>query len=482
MNILENLPEQRMRIWVLQPNDPPFIWYHDLWLAYLLGTLIDTVKMNIYNIGVNYVLFTENCLENFKKEMKNYPEEYFLFFMEDFFHSADYARKFIEEILQTLLEENIEKKIIVFSHKTELEEANEMMKKFKNITIFVHDDVEYFFHAYFSEWKSLHEIPNILYRENEVISYWINQDIVDTDLADYIHGAYYNGYYSHFPRSKDTTIRLLDVDDKYKSIHLEMRQPKNILKDFVRNGQEYMTLSTGRGCRYNCSYCYRWAKYSKVRKIPLETIEKDLEYIVSMGYTYLQFYDDCFLTTNIDRIDELVLLLKKYPLKYHISIRFEMCSVKNLELLQQLDIASIQIWLQSTGLESNKTSKRGFQEEKFEKVITALKNQGVKIHIDTILGLPDDSVKWFIETIKFAIALKPTSIVTNTLYLNPRTELYKKQDTYGIKTMEAGWALKYYKTKIIQESDSFRSSDIEFCKKFLIACKTNIHSIRFIIR
>jgi len=90
-------------------------------------------------------IFTENCIKRYESEMVKYPEEYFLFFMEDFFHSADYAKGFIEKILESMEKQWIKKKIIIFSHKTESQEAKSMMKNFENIDFFIHDDIEYFF-------------------------------------------------------------------------------------------------------------------------------------------------------------------------------------------------------------------------------------------------------------------------------------------------------------------------------------------------
>lgn len=483
MPILDSLQKSSIRIWTLHPNDPPFIWYHDLGLAYLLWVLVDTVGMSLNDIKVNYAFFTEKCINKNKDELPTYDEEYFLFFMEDFFHSADYARWFIEEMLKTLEEKNIvNKKIIIFSHKTEKSEAEELMKQYKNISVFVHDDIEYFFHAYFWEKKQLIEIPNILYNVDWIIHKSIESSIVDTDISKYIQWAYHNGYYTRFAKSKDTTISLIDEDDEHKSIHFEMHQPKEILKTVIRESEEKIMLSTGRWCKYKCSYCYRWAKYSKIRQIPNETIEKDLKYLYSLGYHDMLFYDDCFLTTNIDRLDSIIELMKKYPFRYHISIRFEMCNEEVLKKLSEANIWSIQIWLQSTGASANKTSKRWFHEWRFEHVIKELKLKWIRISIDTILWLPDDSISWFIQTIKYAISLKPSSIVTNTLYLNPRTELYNKKEEFWIKTREARGALKYFKTKMIRESTSFSTHWIEFCRKFLIECQKNIHSIRFIIR
>jgi coproporphyrinogen III oxidase-like Fe-S oxidoreductase len=178
----------------------------------------------------------------------------------------------------------------------------------------------------------------------------------------------------------------------------------------------------------------------------------------------------------------MLYLMKKYPFKYHISTRFEMCNEWILEKLSVIDLWSVQIWLQSISKSANKTSKRWFLAEKFEKVIMELKNNGTSVSIDTILWLPDDSPSGFLSTIKYAISLKPSSIVTNTLYLNPRTEIYRNKEEYRIETHEARWTLHYYKARRIKSSMNFKANEIELCRKFLIECKKKIPSIQFVIR
>jgi radical SAM superfamily enzyme YgiQ (UPF0313 family) len=220
---------------------------------------------------------------------------------------------------------------------------------------------------------------------------------------------------------------------------MEMAQPRSVLTETIRWSQERVMLSTWRGCKYKCAYCYRGAKYSKIRQIPLDILEKDLIYLEKMGYKEVLLYDDCFLTTNVDRLEEIVTIMRRHQLKYHIAVRFEMCSPERLTLLEDAHIQSIQIGLQAVSIAANKLSKRGFHDGSFTRVINSLRERWIRVSIDTILWLPDDSIRWFIDTIKYAIALQPGAIVVNTLYLNPRTELYKTQTNYSMQTRKALW-------------------------------------------
>jgi len=56
----------------------------------------------------------------------------------------------------------------------------------------------------------------------------------------------------------------------------------------------------------------------------LEIIKKDLDYLSSNGYKSIYLYDDCFLTTNYSRLDQILELLNSYDLNYYTAIRYEM--------------------------------------------------------------------------------------------------------------------------------------------------------------
>jgi hypothetical protein len=132
--------------------------------------------------------------------------------------------------------QGIHKKILIYSHKTESDVAMQMMQEFGDIIVYIHDDIEYFFTILFEKNKDIMDIPNLLWREEpgKMIQKSHSADIVDIDISTYIHGAYHNGYYTHFPKSKDISIHLLDEDDEFRNINMEMVQPKRVLTEVIR--------------------------------------------------------------------------------------------------------------------------------------------------------------------------------------------------------------------------------------------------------
>gem|GEM_PF-2470204 len=77
-----------------------------------------------------------------------------------------------------------------------------------------------------------------------------------------------------------------------------------------------------------------------------------------MKYEYIYFYDDCFITTNLHRLDGIIALLSKYNFSYGISARYEVCTNDALMRISKLNIKRIQIGLQSVSIGVNKETNR----------------------------------------------------------------------------------------------------------------------------
>ena len=144
-------------------------------------------------------------------------------------------------------------------------------------------------------------------------------------------------------------------------------------------------ITTGRGCRYKCSYCFRGAKYANVRQLPLETIRQDLDSLRKHGYESVYVYDDCFLTTNAGRLKEISDLFASYGFGYQVAIRYEACNPESLELLKTMGVSSVQIGMQSSSAETNAKIGRGFRFNHLKSIIEKMKNNGMSVSVDVIL-------------------------------------------------------------------------------------------------
>ena len=467
MTTIKNIKNSKIRLFPLQTKDHGFILYNDLPSSYLLSFLIDKCNFNINQFKIEYVYLFKNYVKDLFNKLDNFEEEYFIFSLENYFHSSEYWYNFLVKVLDKLKENKQKSKILIHSIKTSNIKARKIMQNYDFIEFFISTDLEYFFYELFVKKTDVENISNVIYRNNnwEIIENEITN--VDYDLNDYIIGAYYNRYYTNFPKSKDYILSIIDEPKKINNNIYYLQSKEKYRKLLLSQDDRKIMLSTWRGCKYNCSYCYRGVKYKKVRQISLETIKKDLDYLEEVWYRYIYFYDDCFITTNLDRIDEIIELLWNYSFSYWIAARYEVCSNNILEKLSKINISRIQIWLQSISKLSNIESKRWFDIKWFSEVMENFKKKNIKVTLDLILGLPWEWVKDFLKTFEYAIKLKPTSIYINRLFLNPKTELDNNKQKYWIITSGDLWQEKLFHVPNIVESNTFSKKDIVFAQKYV---------------
>ncbi len=484
VNDIKQITDSQVRIFSLQTRDPSFILFPDLPSAYLINTLIQLCSFKLRNIKVEYVYPFSRYVEELLSNMEEYREDYFVFFLENYYHSSDFGLGFLEEVLKKISKKEWKKpKIFIHSHKISKDIAQDILDRYGVVICIIRTDVEYFFFQLFSEKKSIENISNILFRDDGG-NVHINEEIeVSHNLWNYILWAYYNGYHTQFSKSKEKIISYIDEDTDETDESLYYRRSKNtIINDFRHNPEVEIMLTSGRGCRYNCSYCYRGAKYHTERQISLDILKRDLDYLHWMKYEYIYFYDDCFITTNLHRLDGIIALLSKYNFSYGISARYEVCTNDALMRISKLNIKRIQIGLQSVSIGVNKETNRWFQKEKFTSTIEKIKNLWIDISLDIILGLPSEGLSWFLSTFRYAISLNPYSIFINTLFLNPGTELYKKRHIYKIRVEEELWKESLFHVPGIISSQTFSQKDMQIAKKYVSYYIKKLKTINIILR
>jgi coproporphyrinogen III oxidase-like Fe-S oxidoreductase len=175
-------------------------------------------------------------------------------------------------------------------------------------------------------------------------------------------------------------------------------------------------------------------------------------------------------------------LFSKYNFSYQIATRYETLNEENLWKLAKINISKIQIWLQSISKLANIGTKRNINLNEFIRVIESLKSKWIFISIDLILWLPWDYLKDFLKTFNFAVSLKPSNITINSLFINPKTELYKNRERYWIITNSDFWKKWLFHVGNIISSNSFSEKDILLARKYVTSFMEKVKDINIILR
>ncbi|MGD1819300.1 MAG: B12-binding domain-containing radical SAM protein [Pleomorphochaeta sp.] len=188
-----------------------------------------------------------------------------------------------------------------------------------------------------------------------------------------------------------------------------------------------------RGCPFKCGFCFESKGLRTVRNYPFERIEAELNYIVRKGIKDIFVLDPTF---NIDKkrtIKILNLIKEKAPdIHFTFEIRAELIDEDIAKAFSEI-FCSLQIGLQSIHSDVLKTVNRNFKLDLFKEKISILEKLNLVYGLDLIIGLPNDNLAKFKESLDFTVFCKPSNIDIFLLSLLPGTKIYDEIDKYQIK-------------------------------------------------
>ncbi len=218
-----------------------------------------------------------------------------------------------------------------------------------------------------------------------------------------------------------------------------------------------------RGCPFKCGFCFESKGLRTVRNYPFERIEAELDYIVGKGIKDIFVLDPTF---NIDKKRTLKILnLIKYKaqdIHFTFEIRAELIDEDIAKAFSEI-FCSLQIGLQSIHSDVLKTVNRNFKLDLFKEKISILEKLNIVYGLDLIIGLPNDNLTKFKESLDFTVFCKPSNIDIFLLSLLPGTKIYDEIDKYKIQyNKESPYTLI--------QNPSFKLEDIEKALKIKKGC------------
>jgi len=201
--------------------------------------------------------------------------------------------------------------------------------------------------------------------------------------------------------------------------------------DFLRNSKIKMFMS-GRGCPYQCTYCFNH-KYNSMYRgkghiVRHKSVDYFLEEVLEIKKDFLLegiiFEDDIFI---IDR-EWLAEFAAKYPsrvgLPYMCYVRPNLVTEEIARLLKISGCYSTRVAIEC-GNEPlrNKILKRNLSDEQTIKSCRILHDEGLKVGTINILGLPTETVENMKETLELNRACKPEHVSANMFMPLPGVDL-----------------------------------------------------------
>ncbi|MBD3230994.1 MAG: radical SAM protein [Candidatus Lokiarchaeota archaeon] len=234
----------------------------------------------------------------------------------------------------------------------------------------------------------------------------------------------------------DNNLEKPPIDlDNYPSPYLT-----GILDEYLDSNCKYLGLQTSRGCPFNCAYCVwniqsTFEGFPRIRYFSTDRVIKELRYIQDRTKTdvSIEIYDATF-NENKKRLLELCEKIKdnRIKLRLGVRIRADLLTDEQVKTLKSMGVWIIRVGIESVG-ESLKAVKRSQSQLKIETNLKSIRESGIMISGNIMIGLPQQSKEEILKTIEYVKKLKINAFTVNVYDPPSGKDIYNNPKNFGMK-------------------------------------------------
>lgn len=199
-------------------------------------------------------------------------------------------------------------------------------------------------------------------------------------------------------------------------------------------------IETMRWCGYRCKYClYPRRSHRKNPFYSTQRIRAEVALARERGVKVVDLHDSAFnLSPRFIEICRAVAGLNKdRALRLKAFLRPELITPETVRWLRASNVVNTEVGLQSTNPVALKNIGRQNDLAKFVRGVNLLKDAGIDVLVDIMVGLPGDTPKTIRETLGFLARQKFDSHSAFTiLSVSPCTELWQERSSLGLKVQK----------------------------------------------
>ncbi len=267
------------------------------------------------------------------------------------------------------------------------------------------------------------------------------KELPATDKLKTIRGLIFRDQDQLFVNEKRPMIKNLDMIPYPKREFL--RYQKYIWSVPGRKLMPVTSITTQRGCPFQCIFCGAQTIFPGVRYRSIPNVIEELDYVVNyLGIKHIQFQDDT-LTLNKKKTEELCAEIKKQNLEFTWEgyTRANTVTEELLTMLKDAGLVRLSFGVESGNAEILKAIKKGVKKEDYVRAYELCDKLGIETRCSLMLGHPFETKETIKETLKFANSLKCYQAYINITTPYPGSELLElaRQGQGGIKLLTENW-------------------------------------------
>ncbi len=220
------------------------------------------------------------------------------------------------------------------------------------------------------------------------------------------------------------TLLMPDRDLMYKYPENMANPIKNVMCSFM--------------CQQACPYCYA-ARYKEMygqttaEIRPVDSVIEEIRHLQAYPLELIFFQDDIFPIYKDEWLDEFVRAYRRIGLPFHIQVRAEFIKRDRIRQLKEVGLHGATFAIESGNpeLRQNVLNRR-MKDDVIIGAAWTLREFGIRLRTENMIGIPGETWKTAMETVKLNAACEPTIAWASLFQPYPGTELGDKCLAQGL--------------------------------------------------
>ena len=237
-------------------------------------------------------------------------------------------------------------------------------------------------------------------------------------------------------------------------------------RDLIKGRERFLkhrrmrTLLTGRGCPFDCTYCFNHAyiaiygqSWAKVRRRSVDNVVEEAKLLkTDYGAEFFYFADDTFILHPAWIEEFSQKYRQEVGLPFVCNVRANLVNDDLIRLLKEANCHSACMGVETADDElRNLLFKRRMSTEQMLGAAEILHRYNIKLYTANILGIPTGSFDIDVETLKLNVAMKPAAAHVGLLQPFPGTEIRRFAEEHNLlETAEDDMPASLYTGTVIK--------------------------------
>lgn len=202
-------------------------------------------------------------------------------------------------------------------------------------------------------------------------------------------------------------------------------------------------VRTAISCQLQCAFCRYPILGGDVMYMGLDSLERNLDYIYSLGVRYVVFIDDSF-NIPLDRFKDILRLMirKKYGFKWCSFFRISHSDDETYELMERSGCLGVILGVESGNDTILKNMDKRVTREKLLWGIQSLNRHHIASYASVMIGFPGETLETAKESIRFIEEAKPTFYDLQCWFYENAVPIAQEKDYYQLEGYGYSWSHK----------------------------------------